>query len=315
MSVEGAHAAVHFGCVLVNHQTPGLVLDALEALAPQLEPGRDLVLVVDDGSGDDSADRIEQAGAARGFGRLCRVIRIARPVGRAAAFNAGIRAVDAEFYLLLRSHALLGERALSELSTQLQRHAGAGIVAPRLETPAGQPLLSCFRDRTPLSELLATAPSPRLRELLQRFDVALPLPQQALEVDWVSFACALIRREVIDQVGLLDDGYFMDFEDSDYCRAARASGFRVRYCPRARVLYSGGALQPVFEGRRPRHYYAARARYFRKGFGVAGLWRANALWQLGRSLAVGCELRGFDPPDIREREWLDNWTDAFKRPT
>jgi N-acetylglucosaminyl-diphospho-decaprenol L-rhamnosyltransferase len=291
MSGPGGAAAMHLCCIMVHHRTPGLALDALEALAPQLEVGRDLVLVVDDASGDDSADRIEQACAARGFGRICRVLREPRRVGRAAAYNAGIRAGDADFYLLLRSHTLLREHALAELFTELQHYAGAGIVGPRLEAPDGSALPSCFRDRSPLGEWLAAAPQ--------------PIPEQPRDVDWLSFSCALLRRAVIDQVGLLDEGYFEHFEDGDYCRAARGAGFRVRYCPRARAV----ALEPEGAelGRRPRHYYASRARYFRKGYGLSGLWRANALWQLGRSLPFGT--RGAAP---REREWFDNWTDAFK---
>jgi GT2 family glycosyltransferase len=312
MSASVGQPAVHLGCVMVHHQTPGLALDALEALAPQLEPGRDAVVIVDDASGDDSADRIEHASAVRGYGRLCRAIRLPRRVGRSAAYNAGIRALDAEYYLLLSSHTLLRERALVELFTQLQRHAGDGIVGPRLESPDGSSQPSCFRDHTPLSELLATAPLPVLQGLLDQFEVTLPVPERALEVDWLSFACALIRREVVDQIGLLDEGYFMEFEDSDYCRAARGSGFRVRYCPRARAVHLGELAQPSASERRPRHWYAARSRYFRKRYGLGGLWRANALWQLGRSLALGCELVGRKPPDSREREWLDNWTDAFR---
>jgi GT2 family glycosyltransferase len=255
--------------------------------------------------------RIEQACAARGFGSSCRVVRVPRRIGRPAAHNLGIRTAPAEFYLLMNGDTRLRERALGELFSQMQRHAGAGIAGPQLEAADGSALPSAFRDPSPLRELLTAAPLERLRGLLPQLELSLPASDTARDVDWVSFACVLIRREVIDQVGLLDEGYFLHFEDSDYCRAARGSGFRVRYCPRARVVHLRAGDLPA-ASRRPRHYYAARARYFRKGYGLPGLWGANALWQLGRSVAAGCELTGVSPAAAHEGEWFDNWTDALK---
>jgi GT2 family glycosyltransferase len=141
----------------------------------------------------------------------------------------------------------------------------------------------------------------------------------------VSFACALIRREVIEKVGLLDEGYFMYFEDSDYCRAARAAGFRVHYFPSAHVVHlragvssvrsaptSRGVRRSRKRERRPRYIYASRTRYFRKGYGAVGLLAANALWYLGRGLAWSRELIGRKVVHAHHREWLDNWTDAFR---
>jgi N-acetylglucosaminyl-diphospho-decaprenol L-rhamnosyltransferase len=303
--------------IIVNYQTPGLVLDALESLAAQLDASQDQVVVVDNGSGDDSAARIEQAIAARGLARWCRVIRSPHNMGFAAGNNIGIRAVEASYYLLLSSDCLPRDRAITTLLTEMHRHPGVGIGGPRLESSDGVPQASCFRDHSAVSELLAAAKSGPLSTFLQSFDVALPVSKDPIEADWVSFACAMIRREVIDKIGLLDEGYFMYFEDSDYCRAARAVGFRIRYFPKARVVHLGD--EPLSEAqtsparqRPPRYFYASRARYFRKGYGVVGFWMANALWQVGRSVSLGRELVRHEAPASRKKEWLDNWTDTFK---
>lgn len=309
--------------VIVNYRTPGLVLDLLDSLEGQIEAGLDEIAVVDNASGDGSAERLERAIAARGMTRFCRVLRAERNGGFAAGANVGIRSADANFYLLMSSDTLVRKGAVLELLTQMQAHPGVGIAGPRLEWPDGTPQVSCYRDPTPVSELLAAAKLNTLDALLQSFQTALAVPEEDCEVPWVSFACALIRREVIEKVGLLDEGYFLYFEDSDYCRAARAAGFRVHYFPSARVVHlhvGASSVRGVRSSRatrrkrerRPRYVYASRTRYFRKGYGVVGLWAANALWYVGRGLSYGHELIGRKVGHVHHREWLDNWTDAFR---
>jgi len=309
--------------VIVNYRTPGLVLDLLDSLEGQIEAGLDEVTVVDNASGDGSAERLERAIAARGMTRVCRVLRVDHNGGFSAGANAGIRSADANFYLLMSSDTLVRKGAVLELMTQMQAHPGVGIAAPRLEWPDGSAQVSCYRDHTPVSELLSAAKSSTLDTLFHNFQTSLPVQEDDCEVPWVSFACALIRREVIEKVGLLDEGYFMYFEDSDYCRAARAAGFRVHYYPSARVVHLHVGVSSVRSvrssrsarrkrDRRPRYVYASRTRYFRKGYGAVGLLTANALWYLGRGLAYGHELIGRKVAHVHHREWLDNWTDAFR---
>ncbi|MEY4576118.1 MAG: hypothetical protein RL701_821 [Pseudomonadota bacterium] len=299
--------------VIVNYQTPRLVLDCLDSLEGQVEAGLDEIVVVDNASGDGSAEQIERGISARGLLRCCRVVRSDKNVGYAAGNNLGIRAVDANYYLLLNSDTIVRKGAVHALLAQMQEHPFAGIAGPRLESADGTPQISCFRDLTPVSELLSAAKTGPLSALLRDFEVALPVANDACEAEWVSFACVLIRREVIEKVGLLDEGYFMYFEDSDYCRAARATGFRVWYFPDAHVVHLRGgsteARQKNAERQRPpRYMYASRTRYYRKGYGALGVLAANALWCVGRGIAWS---QG-KVAATRERQWLDNWTDAFR---
>jgi len=307
--------------VIVNYRTPGLVLDVLDSLEGQLEAGLDELVVVDNASADGSAEAIERAVSARGLTRVCRVVRAETNGGFAAGCNVGIRAVDANYYLLLNSDTVVRKGAVHALLSHMQEHPFVGIAGPRLEWPDGRPQVSCFRDHTPLSELLSAAKLGPLNALLRDFEVPLPVANEACEADWVSFACVLIRREVIEKVGLLDEGYFRYFEDSDYCRAARATGFRVWYFPDARVIHrqssQAATSQPAaFRGksqpRAPRYRYASRTRYFHKGYGHSGVLLANALWCVGRSLAWSRELIGIKAPHTHEKEWLDNWTDVLR---
>jgi GT2 family glycosyltransferase len=121
---------------------------------------------------------------------------------------------------------------------------------------------------------------------------------------------------MLEQIGLLDDGYFMYFEDIDHCRRARLCGWQVAHDPEPRVVHLRGGSSSVksagaARSRRPRYYYASRSRYFRKFYGRRGLWFTNGLWHLGRAVSKTRELLG-RPSTICQAEWRDIWIDALK---
>ena len=102
-----------------------------------------------------------------------------------------------------------------------------------------------------------------MTKALRRYDTPASYGDQPIEPDWMPFAGVMIRREVIDVVGLLDDGYFMYFEDVDYCLRVREAGFKLLYWPRSRIVHLVGKSSNVTaveaaQKRAPRYYYEAR---------------------------------------------------------
>lgn len=297
--------------IILNYRTPSLVVDCLETLVPQIDPALDEAIVVDNHSGDGSAEAIRAAITERGWSGV-RLIESPRNGGFAAGNNVGIRAGRARAYLLLNSDTLLRPGALETLWSALDTNPRAGLVSPRLEWPDGTPQISCFRYHTPVSELMKAAETGPIDHLLKPWTVAIPLEERALEPDWTSFAAVMIRGEVIDTVGFLDEGYFMYYEDTDYCRRARAAGWVVRHVPEARVVHLRGGTSPVKEltrqrRRRPRYYYASRSRYFSQAYGRRGRVAANTLWTLGRGIAFLREALRHKRPHTVEWELWDNW--------
>jgi len=130
---------------------------------------------------------------------------------------------------------------------------------------------------------------------------------------WTSFACVLIRREVFETTGLLDEGYFMYFDDTDFCQRSSKSGWAIRYEPCARVVHLRGGSSSVKQQsqkrkRLPAYYYHSRSRYFRSHYhGRFGLFAANLLWYAGWVIGRLKQLFGKGPPPVCEREWLDIW--------
>ena len=302
---------VRVAVVVLNYRTPALTVDCARSVLAEIDPRQDRIVLVDNASGDGSADKI-RAGLAGVGGDVLRVVESGANGGFAAGNNVGIASVGARAYLLLNSDTWLRQGALERLWQVLASDARIGLVTPRLEWPDGQPQISCFRFHTPVSELIAGAATGPVRALLDRWDVPLPVQDGPSEPDWSSFAAVLIRGEVIRTVGLLDSAFFMYFEDVDYCRRARRAGWRIRNEPSARVVHLRGGSSPVkalsaARKRRPRYYYASRALYYRRAFGGLGPLAANLLWTAGRSLAWLRETLTGKPSHTVERELLDNW--------
>jgi GT2 family glycosyltransferase len=300
--------------VIVNYRTGGLAVDALRSLETGIagQDGR-CAVVVDNDSGDGSADVIEQAIAQNGWRDWARLIRSPVNGGFSAGNNLGIQAAKADFYLLLNSDAYLRPGAIGHLLDAMARHPRAGLIGPRLEGEDGAPQHSSFRNRTPVTEFMAAAGTGPIDRLLKRHAISLGLSDQAVEAEWVSFACVMIRRAVIDAIGLMDEGYFLYFEDIDYCRRARTAGWTVLTDPAARAVHLRGGSASLKEAirarsRLPRYYFASRARYFAKFHGgVFGIVSANIAWTLGRMISFLREAVGNKERFTAEHEGRDIW--------
>jgi GT2 family glycosyltransferase len=227
-----------------------------------------------------------------------------------------MKTIDAEYYLLLNSDTIVRSGAIATLLQTADANPDAGIFSPRLEWSDATPQESCFRSPSPFSELIGSAQTGPITTALKRFDVPLPVSATIVYPQWTSFACVLLRREMVVEVGPLDEGYFMYFEDVEFCRRARKAGWNIVHNPKARVVHLRGGSSPVkqrlLEGKRlPRYYYASRTRYFYQAYGRRGLTLANILWSFGRCVSKCREVleRRKRTP---ENQWLDIWTNWLK---
>jgi GT2 family glycosyltransferase len=301
------------GIVIINYRTPELTIDCLASLAGELETVDGRVVVVDNCSGDGSADKIEAWLNASPIAGRAHLIRSKINSGFSGGNNIGMAALDAQFYLLLNSDTLVRSGALGGLLAAAERRPDAGAIAPRLEDEDGTAQQSCFRFISPLSELLESSSSRPLSRLLGRFEVALPVSDAPMECDWASFACILLRREAVDAAGPMDEGFFMYFEDAEYCRRFAKAGYATLYDPSARVVHLRGGSSPVKAAmargnRPPAYYYASRTRYFRNSYGPAGPVAANLLWLFGRVIARARPLTGKPLRRACKNQARDIWT-------
>lgn len=298
--------------VIVNYRTPNLVIDCLASLLPELSGVDAHIVVVNNHSGDNSAEIIGAWITAHNAEGKVTLILSNTNGGFAAGNNIGIRALKAMLYLLLNSDTLIRPGAIRGLLNTALEFPEAGLFSPRLEWLDGKGQESCFRFHSPLSELSSAAQTGPIDSLLKNYIVALPVQAQIAHPEWTSFACVLIKDEVFQQIGLLDDGYFMYFEDVEFCHRARKAGWLIVHNPEARVVHLRGGSSPVKEQSRlkkrvPKYFYESRTRYFFQTYGYAGLTAANVLWWAGRLISGIRQLLGRSDKAAIEGQWLDIW--------
>ena len=314
--------------VTVNYRTADLAVRALASLAPERErlPGLAAV-VVDNASGDGSAERIRTAVAEEGWGDWAAVVESDRNGGFAAGNNLAVRRAledpsPPDHFLLLNPDCEVYPGAVVTLLDFLEARPEVGMAGPATEVGRGNLRGTAFRFPGVLGALdegLLLGPVSRL---LARWVVAPPPRAEAHPTDWLSGGCVLVRREVFERVGLMDEGYFLYFEEVDFMRRAHAAGWPCWYVPGARILHDAGAATGAtggseLERRMPAYWFESRRRYFLAHHGrlrklAADLaWAGgNALWNLRRLLTraprqeprrffwdfVGFNLLGLRPP-------------------
>ena len=239
------------------------------------------VIVVDNASPDHGLEVVGDLAVSR--------IQNSRNGGFAYGVNAGWRAGQGRDVLLLNPDATIDGTALGRLAEVLERDPGVGAVAPRIVNEDGslQPSLRRFpRLRSTFSQALFVH---RLAPRASWADEVIRDPRAYAsywEPEWVSGACVLVRREVLERLDGLDEGFFLYGEDKDLCRRIRAAGFGIAFDPLARCTHEGGAsapragLLPVLAASRVRyaakHYRPAAAALERLGVALSGLTHALA---------------------------------------
>ena len=190
-------------------------------------------------------------------------------LGFARANNQAMATTRGRYILLLNSDAVLQTGALETMCRFMAQHPEAGIVGAKLLNPDGGFQASYMDFPTILSEVLL------LTKLFKLFyppcypSHSLSQSKVVREADWVPGACLMIRREALDQVGGLDEGYFMYSEEVDWCWRVKEAGWKVLYLSDAEVVHWGG--QSI--GRIPTHkrarVYGGKLLFFRKRRGHA----------------------------------------------
>jgi len=220
--------------IIVNFNTTADLRRCLTSLREAPPHGPHHVTVVDNASSDGSQSMVRDA-----FPDVT-LVALEHNVGFAAANNIGIRQTGAPLILLLNSDTVVPTGALDELAARLES-TGAAAAGPRLVDADGRPEISWGPMLSPLAEAWqgwrvrqAASSSPAARARVARWTSV------EREVDWVTGACLLVRRDAAEAAGLLDERYFMYEEDVDFCAALRARGGRVLFVPSAEAVHLRG---------------------------------------------------------------------------
>ncbi len=264
-------AARNVAVIVVTYKSAALTVECLESLIPErTTTGIDLrAIVVDNASGD--APHVAHAIATRGWQSWVTLIIAPKNGGFAYGNNLGFahacREVCPDYFHLLNPDARVTTGAIGALTEFLENHPTAGIAGSSFENGDGTDWPIAFRFPSVMSEIDSGLRFGFVSQLLKRWSVARVMTRQVAEIDWGAGASMMIRREVIETIGGLDENYFLYFEETEFCWRAKKAGFSVWYVPESRVIHIAGQSTKVTERaaapkRLPAYWFESRRRYF-----------------------------------------------------
>lgn len=258
--------------LLVSYNTQALLprcLGDLDAALSAVGPAR--TIVVDNASADASVALLESD-----YPQV-ELLRSATNVGFGRANNLALPSIDSPYLLLLNTDAFVPSDALSKTLSYMKQHPRCGILGVRLVGRDGVLQPSCRYFPTPLNSFVARAGLERWLPKMRMVDDMGWDHDKVRSCDWVPGCFYLIRREVLQQVGLFDPRFFLYFEEVDHCFAAKRAGWDVVYHPDVSVIHLGGESAksegPITKGGQQLEALQIESAllYFRKNHGLAGL--------------------------------------------
>lgn len=258
--------------IIVNFNTRGLLRDAIGRLQNAAARVSLKIAIIDNASQDDSVALIRSEFPA------CHLIANTTNVGFGRANNQALGLVEGRYVLLLNTDAFVANDTLDKTISYMDSHPRCGILGVRLVGRDGmlQPCARYFP--TPWNLFLARTGLDRIFTTARTVDDMGWDHATTRQCDWVPGCYYLVRREVIDQIGLFDPRYFLYYEEVDHCLAARQAGWEVIFYPDTTVIHIGGESakttnEITISGRQIEAIQIeSELLYFRKNHGIMGVW-------------------------------------------
>jgi N-acetylglucosaminyl-diphospho-decaprenol L-rhamnosyltransferase len=278
--------------VIVNTREAALTIGALGALDSEMRMMPVLrVCVADNNSGDGSEQRIGDEMGRLGWGERGTVVPVGRNGGFAVGNNAGIRPALAsphppDYVMLLNPDTLAQPGSIQTLVDFMELHPEVGLTGSRMKYPDGRTQLSSFRFHSIFSEFENAMRLGIVSKLLKNYQVVIPLPDEPVQVDWVGGAAMMVRRAVFEKIGLLDESFFVYYEETDFCLRAKRGGWSSWYVPASIIVHLEGQNTGVSDRkkapkRRPSYWFASRRHYFVSNHGWVTAVAADLAWLFG----------------------------------
>jgi len=247
---------MNLSIIIVNWNTKDDLLNCLSSIFKHDVEISNEVIVVDNGSRDGSVETLENAFS------FIHLIKNNNNLGFARAVNKGIKSASGKYILLLNPDTQIREGTFENLLSFMDQHPEAGIVGAQLLNPDESKQNSIANFPSLSTELL------NKRLLRWLFPKNFPGKEKEytgpIEVDSVIGACMMVRREAIEKVGLLDEDYFLFFEETDWCYRMKKAGWKVYHVPQAQVYHFQGKSVEKERGRAKVEYYRSRYIFFKK---------------------------------------------------
>jgi GT2 family glycosyltransferase len=298
--------------VICSYRVTDLTIDCLRSLDGKIQQiPESKVAVIENGTSRDDVERLQQAIDTNGWGSWVNLTSVFPNRGFTGGNNIVIRAALAssdppDYFFLLNADTIVKEEgALRPLVDLMDREPRAGIAGSKLLSLEGEVQTSAFRFPSIANQFDNGLHLGLVSSLLSRWATVMPTPSSPCEVDWVPGATMMLRRTMLEEIGLLDEGLYTYFDDIDLCLRAKRAGWSTWFVPESRIIHLEGASTGIgtkIAKRRPAYWFQARRRFFLKNYGpmytalaeatfIAGF----AMWRVRRRLQRKPD---HDPPEM-----------------
>ena len=263
--------------IIVNWNTKEFLLSCVRSVFENEQRINWEVIIVDNGSQDGSECEVKKAFP------LVHLIQNEKNMGFAKAVNQGLQRASGRYILLLNPDTQMKGGAIGRLVSFMNSHLDTGVAGAQLLSSNGSKQNSIANFPSLATELLNKS---LLRWLSpKKFPGKERIYSEPINVDSVIGACMMVRREAMEQVGLLDEDYFLFLEETDWCYRMKRAGWKIYHVPDAEVYHFQGKSAEKEKKRARVEYFRSRYHFFKKN-------RGNFQWFI---LLVGLLIRlGFE---------------------
>lgn len=192
------------------------------------------IIVIDNGSADNTVQILEK------YKEKIKLIRFCKNQGTTVSRNEGIRHVDknADYICILDSDTEINEEAIIKLTASLKNDDKAMIAGPKLVTRSGAEQPSARTFPTVTTKVLKACPIKKIEEIGRRMEQCRNAKTgETFQADVIMSACWMIKPQLIEKIGMLDEYYRYSPEDTEYCLRTQKAGYKVLYCPDAVIIH------------------------------------------------------------------------------
>ncbi|MBD3282558.1 MAG: glycosyltransferase [Candidatus Portnoybacteria bacterium] len=250
--------------IITHHKTPELLYLCIKSIKENFS-GNAEIIVTDSESEKETEKNIKEK-----FPEI-KFLAFKKNLGYSKIVNRGIKKSKGKYILILNADIVILKNSIETLTRFLDSHPKTAIAAPQLVDFNNNTQVSCFKDPKPKYILIRRTPLKKTKkgkEILKEYSVK---PKKPTSVDWAQGSALMVRKEFIKEVGLLDENFFMYFEDADWCKRFRDKGYDIMHVPKAKMAHyyhrkskKWGALLDILLNKYTRIHIKSAIRYFIK---------------------------------------------------
>ncbi len=252
--------------VIVAWNVRELVRECLESIRKYQDNDNFEIIYVDNASSDGTVAMIKEHFPG------VRILENSENLGFTKANNQAIAVCKGKYILLLNSDTLVLDDALDVMVNFLEQNPDVGVCGAKLLNADKSLQISYGDFPTMITTLASTVPFSKILPKSVRKKSLARLPEETVvptEVDYVSGACLMVRREVLEEVGLMDEQFVEYFNETDWCLRIKNKGWKICYIPDAQIIHYGGHTMKKDPDRFTKESYKSMYKFFRKHYGNA----------------------------------------------